>query len=356
LSFLVRILFSGLMVFVPNEDNTELTVLLLNVDHGYHTSDGSALPHHKSLLVTRGGTCTGTCPDRDADIAKFLFADSTLSVAQDSLEAAVAGGGAWELNGSQLSFRKGSTTDPDLPALAMRTGVRGTVNGNPQLVPTTATERGDFSWVANLKSLCSNCTVKSSMFDTQPPAIVAARLRLTSGNVFTYSLARIGTNVTPIRFERLDGTGNPSSYTQALASWVAADIEVSGSSIEIVESKFDGSTGRTMKLTPDANGKVEVAVLNVPPFVPPASSDNNAPSVGKHFEVFYETANNAPSQAARLVPRAGVANNATYPAISWSDVHPSTAITSELLNALRLDAGRTVYERTLCPPSQNPLP
>lgn len=356
MNFLVRILFSGLMVFVPSEDGTELTVLLLNVDHGYHTSDGSALPHHKPLLVTRGGTCTGTCPTRDADIAKFLFADYTTSVAQDSLEAATSGGGAWALSGSGLSFQKGNTSDPNLPALSLRTGVRGTVNGNPQLVPTTATERGDFSWIANLRSLCSNCTVKSSMFDTVPPATVAARLTLRSGDVYTYSLARIGANLTPIRFERLDGTGSAASYTQALASWVAADITVPGSSIEIVESKFDGSGGRTMKLTPDSNGKVEVAVLNVPPFIPPASSDNNAPSVGRHFEVFYETANNAPSQAARLVPRAGVANNAQYPSIAWGDVHPTGAISSDLLNALRLDAGRTVYERTLCPPSQNPLP
>jgi len=355
LNFLVRILFSGLMVFVPNEDNTELTVLLLNVDHGYHTSDGAALPHHKPILVTRGGTCTGTCPNRDASIAQYLFADQTQSVAQDSLEAACAGGGAWVVSGD-LAVRKGNTNDPDLPALALRTGVRGTVNGNPQLVPTTATQRGDFSWIANLKSLCSNCTVKSTMFDAIPPGIVAARLTLRSGDVHTYSLARIGTNLTPIRFERLDGTGNAASYTQALASWVAADISVPGSSIEIEETKFDGSSSRTMKLTPDSNGKVEVAVLNVPPFVPPATSDNNAPSVGKHFEVFYETANNAPSKAARLVPRAGVANNAQYPSIPWNDVHSSSAVSSDLLNALRLDASRTVYERTLCPPSQNPLP
>ena len=42
MNFIVRILFSGLMALVPNEDGTELTVLLLNVDHAYHTSDEAA--------------------------------------------------------------------------------------------------------------------------------------------------------------------------------------------------------------------------------------------------------------------------------------------------------------------------
>jgi hypothetical protein len=357
LDFLVRILFSGLIAFIPSEDGTEVTVLLLNVDHAYHSSDGSSLPDHKPIVIARAGGCTGDCPNRDSEIAQYVYADKSLSAAQDSLEEAVEGGGAWVLDGSDLELRKGSTTDPALPAFAIEDGVRGTVNGQPQMVPTTSTEREDFSWVADLEQLCSGCTVDADLFDSIPPELVAARFTLRSGRLFTWSVGRIGSDVTPVHFKRLDGTGSSSAYTQAVADWVAADITVSAESIELVEEKFNGGTGRSMLLEPDASGTVEIAVLNLPPFVPPSSPDNNSPSVGKHFELYYELEDNAPAAAARLVPRAGAAPGApTYPAIEWEDVHPSTTIQSDLLTKLRVEASRTVYNRVLCPPMQDQRP
>lgn len=359
MDFILRILFTGLIAFVPNEDGTELNVLLLNADHNYHTSDGSALPHHKPVLVARAGDCTGDCPKRDSDVAQFMFADKTSSVALDSLEAAVGGGAAWSLAGSDLSIRKSSSSAPDLPALWFRTDARGTVNGQPRIIPLTADEREDYSWVADLKQLCAtgSCLVDQSVLATQPPSnLVAARLRLRSGKVFTYSVARLGANVTPVRFERRDGQGSASPYTQAVASWVAADIAISGDSVEIVEAKFNGGAGRSMVLEPDANGKIEMAVLNLPPFVPPASSVNNAPEVGKHFEMFYELNQGAQAAATRLVPRAGAPAGAqSYSAVDWHLIHPQ-AEQSELLNLLRLDIGRTVYDRIICPPVRNDTP
>jgi hypothetical protein len=351
-SFVLRILFSGLMAFVPSEDGTEVTVLLLNVDHAYHTSDGAALPSHKPLILARAGNCTGTCPKRDGAIANFMFVDSSSSAAADALEAAVDGGGAWLLAGSDITINKGSANDPALPALSIRSGVRGT-----SIVPTTSTERSDFSWVANLKQLCANgCTLDPAVLGSNPPVgLIAARFRLKTGNVFTYSVARIGGNVTPVNFKRLDGTGNASAYTQAVASWVGADIEVSGSSVEIAETSFGGGAGRTMRLEPDANGKVEVAVLNLPPFIPPASPDNEAPEVGKHFEAYYELLQNPPARETRLVPRAGAAG-AAYPQVGWQYVHPQSVLWSDLLNALRLNHGRSMYDRVLCPPANIPLP
>lgn len=351
MSFLVRIFFSGLMAFVPTDNGQEVTVLLLNVEHNAHTSDGSMLAAHKSLVFADGGSCSGTCPVDDPEIAKFVYVDKSLSLAQSSLQSAVSGGGAWILSGSDLSLRKGSTSDPDLPSLVIRDNVRGTSNGAPQLVPTTAAEAKDFTWIADLRTVCPGCTYDPSLFGSNPPAArIAARLRLRNGTISTHSLARIGSNVTPVHFKRLDGTGDDSSYSQAIATWVVADIEVSGNSIELVEEKFDGSAGRTMKLTPDANGKVEIAVLNLPPFVPPASSSNDAPQIGKHFEAYYDLLTSPPSPAARLVPIAGAASGAgSYPSVSWTDVHPSSAVWSDLLNALRMETGRSLYDRILCP-------
>lgn len=354
MNFILRILFSGLMAFVPSEDGKEVTVLLLNVDHK-HASDGSFLPSHKPLLIARAGSCSGTCPTRDEAIATYLFADKTVTVAQDSLEAAVGGGGAWQLGGSELSVRKSSTSDPDLPQLVIRSGVRAAGS----VVPSTSAEREDFSWVANLKKLCpTGCELNPAIFDANPPAgLVAARFRIRSGNVATWSIARIGSNVTPVHFKRLDGSGSASEYSQAITSWVGADIAVSASSIELVEDKFDGSASRTMRLTPDSGGKVEVAVLNLPPFVPPVTSNNDAPAAGKHFETYYELSQSPPAIETRLVPRPGAAPTvASYPAVGWTTVHPTDVVWSELLNALRLEPGRTIYDRTLCPPTQDDEP
>lgn len=347
-SFILKIFFSGLMVFTPSQDGHEMTVLLLAAGHTHHLSDGSALQHHKPLLIARAGSCSGDCPTRDSGVAQFVYADQSLSTAQDSLEAAVSGGGAWALSGSDISFAKAGSSDPDLPALSITSNARA----SNTLIPSTSAEREDISWIADLKQICgSNCTLDSSVLASVPPSSIVARFHLRSGRVFTQSITRIGTNVTPVHFSRLDGSGSASAYTQAIASWVGAQVEISGSGIEIVESKFNGDTGRSMTLTPDANNSMEIAVLNLPPFVPPASANNNAPQVGKHSEAYYDLLQNPPASETRLVPFAGAASGSPeYPTVDWSAIHPQSSVYSQLLNTLRLDVGRSAYERVLCPP------
>lgn len=354
-SFILHILFSGLILFVPNQNNTEVDVVLLNVGNCQHLSDGTALSQHKPLLLARAGSCTGQCPTSDSTIAQYLYIDQSASGAADSLAAAVAGGGAWQLSGSELTLRKGSTNAADLPSLTIATG-RGTSNGQPLPIPTTSSEREDFSWVASLTQVCPTCTLNTDILASQPPSnLVAARFRIRNGKVFTYSVARIGTDVTPVHFQRLDGQGSVSSYSQAVANWVGTDVEVTGDSIDIVEEKFNGDPGRAMHLTPDADGRIEVAVLNLPPFAPPVISSNPQPGIGKHFEMFYDAASNAPSQASRLVPIAGAAATVgSYPQVSWSSVHPKSTLGSTLLQKLRLDAVRGADDPTLCPPAKYP--
>lgn len=343
-TLVVRILFTGLMAFLPNENGTEVTVLLLNSDH-YHTSDGAAMPAHKPILVARAGNCSGACVDDDPAIASFFFRDQSSSAAPDSLAYAVGNGSAWVISGSDIAVQKSSGA-ANLPAFQRIDNVRGTENGQPKVVPTTSNERRDASWIPRLQQLCGGgCTLDSDLLATVPPELIAARFKINSGDLYTYSVARLGSDVTPVNFKRLDGTGSTSSYAQAIASWVGLDITVTGTSIDFVETRHDGGTGRTMTLSPDASGKVEVAVVNLPPFVPPASSNNDAPQVGKHFEMYYELLQNPPAREARFVPRAGTASN-----VSWTSVHPSSAVDSVLLNRLRMEPGRSLYDRTICPP------
>ena len=350
MDFIVRILFSGLMAFVPSQDGKELTVLLLSVDHGYHVSDGTAVPHHKPMLIARSGNCAGQCTKRDEGIASFIYAGVPSDVALDSLEAAVAGGGVWELKGSDLTVRKGSSRDPELPPLTIQRGVRASAAGVPSIVPSTALEREDYSWVASAGQICPSCTLDSRYVSGIPPqGRVVARFRLRSGKAFTYAVSRLGTNVSPVHFARLDGTGSPSPYTQAIANWVAADIKVAGSSIEVVEQSFAGSRARSMKLTPDASGKVEIAVLNMPPYVPPATRNMGAPEPGRHFEVYFDLAQNPPARPLRLLPHAGAPDGVSAPEVNWQLVHPQDALQSELLSKLRLDLSRSAAEPILCP-------
>ncbi|HYC90983.1 MAG TPA: hypothetical protein VEO54_17320 [Thermoanaerobaculia bacterium] len=345
---MLRILFSGLMAFIPNENGTEVTVLLLNANH-YHTSDGAAMPPHKPAIIARGN-CSGDCVDDDTTIASEFFRDQSAATALDSLAYALGNGSAWWISGSDLRVQKSSGA-ADLPALNIRRDLRGTVNGQPQIVPTTSSERADFSWIPKLSQLCgSGCTIDPDLLANVPPGIVAARFKIDSGDLYTHSLARIGSDVTPVSFKRLDGTGSTAAYVQAVTSWVGLDIPVTGTSVQIVETKHDGGNGRSMTLSPDASGKVEVAVVNLPPFVPPASANNESPQVGKHFEMYYELLQNPPDRAARLVPRAGAPSGTTVPQVSWTSVHPASAVDSVLLNRLRMEPGRSLYDRTLCPP------
>ena len=343
MEFIVRILFTGMMAFIPNSNGTQLDVVLLNVGHGHQISDGTGLPHHQPIIITRAGSCTGTCPTRDATIASYLFSDKTIDSAQDALEAAVAGGGAWQLSGTDVSVVKGSSSDPALPALSFTSGVRSGI------IPTTSGQREDISWLAQLSEICPTCGLDSSVTGNSPPTgLVAARIHLTSGNVFTYEVARIGSDVTPVRFKRLDGSGSASTYSQAIASWIGVDIVVSGDSIKLDEADFGGTPGRTMTLTPDEDNPVEIAVLNLPPLVPALPSAT--PGVGRHFERYYDLAANPPSASSRLVPIPGAAPGTTYSQVTWSSIHPASTLWSSLLNALRLNVDRSPWEIALCPP------
>ena len=109
---------------------------------------------------------------------------------------------AWLLAGSDLTLRKGNTNDPDLPSLVLLENARTVVNGVPQTIPTTSAERADFRWVADLKAVCqTGCNIDTAMLDAEPPAgLIAARLTLRTGNIFTFSMARIGSDITTVNF------------------------------------------------------------------------------------------------------------------------------------------------------------
>jgi len=348
--FLLRIFFSGLIALRPSSDGREVTVLLLNTPHEYALADGTSLAHHMPLVVARAASCEGTCITEDhAAIAQFLYSNKTSQDAVTALNGAILGGGTWLLSSSDLTLN--GPTEP----LNVRTNVRGrTDTGALQLVPTTPTEREDISWVASITSVApSSQGFKAAVTSDEPPpgCLVVARLRLTSGKLFTYALVKIDGKARPVHFRKPSGDGPEASYIQAVANWVSAEIQVPGDSVEIVDQNFsDSSKHRSMKLYPQ-DGVVEMAILNLPPFqAPPPDTPSTTPAPGQHFQIYYDLVKTPPARADRLVPFATSAAAATDPQVDWASLHPRQAMWSNLLEQLNLSPrGKTPYDLALCP-------
>jgi hypothetical protein len=333
MSFILRIFFSGLIAFVPGAKGKELTILLLNTPHGYHTSDGAPMAHHQPLLLARAAKCSGTCP-RDADVAQFLFADAPQMQASAALGNALDGGAAWQLSGADIRFG---------PASRARTPLLLHRDAKSASIPRTSQEREGFEWVADFTKIDPAAGgLNPSMLKNPPPGLIAGRIHLRNGKVTTYRLVDVDGKVQPIHFKPLQD-GAEVAYSQAVASWVMAEVEVSGDSIDIVDSGFGRRAARTMTLTP-RDGVVELAVLNLPPFQPPAPGQI-AGQFGKHFELYYELAKTPPAKGARPVPQAGTRDN--EPQGDWTALHAQSR-PSDLLEHLRF-GDRGPYDQTLCP-------
>ncbi|HET9765370.1 MAG TPA: hypothetical protein VFS60_00910 [Thermoanaerobaculia bacterium] len=348
MTFVLRILISGLVGIVPSADGKEATVVLVGVDHAYHLSDGSALAAHRPMLLARGQSCDGDCPTEDAEVAKHLFAEKTSLQASQALAAAVEGGGVWQLAGVDLSVRATNAAHP-LPPLVLHDGARASA-GAAKSAPAHANDREDLSWLADLDQLYpQGGGIRPEVLGSHPPAdLVAARLRLGGGRVYTYRVASVGGKAAPIAFQRLDGEGTASSYQQAVATWVAVDIAIDGDSVELVEDAFGGGRRRSMTLRPQG-GVVEVALLNLPQLGGPPAGGTGAPQVGKHFERLYDLLRTPPAKQLRPVPQLPEGSKADAPGRSdWDEIHPAE---SELLQGIRLGRsdGRGPYDRIICP-------
>lgn len=335
--FILRIFFSGLIAFVPSEDGKQLTVLLLNAPHAHHGAAHSGIPEHQPVLLARAGGCKPGCPRSDASVAKFLYPDAASDArAVASLARAVDKGVVWQLAGSNLSL--GIPNDGVKLARTVTPG---------KAVPDNKTERADFGWVASLKKINPDMsTLQPALFSKHPPEeLIVARLTLTSGKVSTYSVIQVDGEVLPIDFRPLSGQG--SSYTRAVASWVQAEIQVPGDSLQVVEESFSGGVKRTMTLKPH-KGAIDMAILNVsqPVRRPPGA----LPGAGTHFARFWDLAAQPPASNRRAIPQVPRSLSPTTKR-NFRALHSDP--TSELLKRVFPD-DRSPYDQLLCPMSQYP--
>ncbi|HVF59360.1 MAG TPA: hypothetical protein VNJ70_06060 [Thermoanaerobaculia bacterium] len=346
MDFIVRIFFVGLIAFVPSQDGREITVLLLDAADGYTVSDGSRIEPHKALLLARSGSCTGDC-GTDLETARFLFSDLTDDAARDALAQAVDAGFAWRLDGSELALFGPERSA--LPAAPLAIRANGRTAG--ESLPASAAERKDFGWVAELGRIDPSAGVVDPdvLLASPQKGLIAARLRLRAGEIWSYRLVSLQDEVPPLSFRSLQSEQQSDDYRQALTDWVVAEIRVQGDVLELSESRWNGYSGRAAALRPAGN-VLELALLNVPQghaaHAVEAQSSPSAPGAGKHFEMFYELAKMRPPNHLRPVPYIAGSER-----VGWTAVHRDE-LSSRLLEAIRLGDPRGSYEPVICPVAQ----
>lgn len=332
MTFKLLIYFMGLIAFVPSRDGKELTVLLVETRPGHVATDGSLIAPHHPMLLARAADCWGHCGILDPTLAGFFFTRDGTARANEFLSAALGKkGAAWRLDGSDLS----------IPDARPETSRKALTLQNGDTDPTT-----DFSAIADLgRFVPSAGIVDPDLLARQPPRkLIAARLRLQSGKVWTYR------HIGPCVFKTLQGKGGGgenAAPSRMLADWVAAELEISDGTVEIVDTRFGGKEIRTIRLAPQ-DGLVELAVMNIPP-PPVQQSDNSshaAHAPAAHFERYYDLARNPPPPDQRPVPHAATDQGPALP--SGQEKRPP----SKLIDAIKLGDPKGFYERILCPPAQ----
>jgi len=347
MTFILRIFFAGLVAFVPSRDGKELTVLLVDAGPGDTMSDRSPVPLHHPLLLARARSCSGSCTaDNPAKVAGLLYPCDG-SNASRYLAEALAGGTVRKLQNSDLAIASGEARTIQ-PALALTPDNRGPGACG---LPTGADGRQPFNRVADLGQLVPAAgVVNPGLLACQPPpGLIFARLRLRSGKVWTHRLARISSpivsQVPVFDFKTLGGGGKTLHYSQPIADWVGAEIEMEGDAVEIVERSFASSEVHTLRLTP-LNGLVELALLNIPN--PPATlcvdkKPMDMDVTAAHFELYYKLAKTPPPLDQRPVP---------YAVGEPCPAAPASGPASPLLDDLKVNLSRGFYDRILCTVAQ----
>jgi hypothetical protein len=336
-SFILKIFFSGLIAFVPGKNG--VTVLLLDTQT-HHLAGGAANAEHAPLLLARAANCKGDCARSNTDVATFLYPD--VPAANDAAQAlgdAIDGGTVWQLSGSNLSL--------DIPKDGIRLVHVASADGKS--VPDSEAERADFRWVPSLKEIDPQIgPIDPRVFSRHPPkGLIVARLRLTSGELSTYSLIQVQGNVVPIDFRPMAADGQ-SGYLRAAANWVEARIVVPGDHLTLSEKNFETGKKRQVTLSPH-DGVVELAVLNITSPVP--SAPGASPQPGMHFQQFWELAANPAITEKRAVPQL---SRVKVPQRSFDQLHSDDDTRKSLLLKKVFPASKSPYDQILCPMSQYP--
>lgn len=352
MTILLRIYFVGMIAFVPG--GSEMNVLLPDLRDGYIASDGKPIESHTAFLLARSGRCEGDCTADQEPLAEMLYRKllrGGTAEPMDLLHKAIEGGGAWELNDSDLAIEPRQDSS--------RGGLRILRNEAASGVPSSPVGRRSFDWVANIGRIVPEAgEIDPGLLGDRPRmGLLVARLRLGQGEIRTHRMIRVGDEVPPIDFKTLQADDQRVYFSQALAHWVLAEVPVhlpeGDCTVRLVErSLLDGGGRRAMELRPtvcEDGGVVEVAILNVPPssFEPVKRPPTPKERIGRHFEVYYELSHHPPARNRRPVPY--TVEEGGEP---WSKLQPKAEELSDFLEAIVIEPGKGIASPLLCPPGQ----
>ncbi|MEW6733928.1 MAG: hypothetical protein AB1489_21555 [Acidobacteriota bacterium] len=301
--FTLRLLFSGLCVYVPNTEKPCLRVLLIDARAPGVASNGKNHVSHvpavrfaiKDLAQAKG------LGKKQADY--YLHPDSKLDQPQ----------GMWILNGDELEILINGNTIPE-PTLG-----------------TTAISSDALSLLPDMRKIypdTNGLEVKEECFDgdlDKDGIGIVARIRLKAGEIGIYNghsyaprdkfgkpvafisqseYKFISTDLRPIEY---------NTHQQRLASCCYYEINVEAENVEL----FSKNSRTSLMFTPNNGSLVEVMLENVPPvgLEMARPSDEN---VDIDFELIYSIAKTLPTH--RLVPVKVKQDEAPRPELCWSAI------------------------------------
>ena len=358
MGFLLRIYFIGLVAFVPDPSGQKMTVLLVDARQPYVASDGEVMPVHHPLLLTRADRCAGECAAEKGAVADVVYKTAASPAERtDKLQRALAGGGSWVLDQSELRIvlpegARGSAA----PFHIVHGGSAAKRGGDAS--PDAAAEAADFDHVADLSAVLGRrLVVDPTLLELPDKGRTVALLRVAAGTVKAQRLSGFTDEVVQFQFataSELEAGTDLGMPTQALADRVMVEIPVAGCSVRLEDRNAATGARRAMDLAPAScnGGLVEVAVVNLPDHGFASSGGHEAahespaaPVIDHHFELFYELAEYPPPRNHRPVP--GYVQGARTP-------RPASPEDSDspFLALLGLAPNRGLWSMPQCPVAQ----
>lgn len=297
MSITVRLIFMGLVGFVPHNDGREgMTALFLDTARVQTSSAKCSVPPHIPAVYMLDGKCMGQCRriplgrEDDADAMGFDHPDHTLQL-------------AWLLDREDLEI---SQADEDAVRLA-----KPFFQGRRKLAPRRSRQASYFSWVPDMGLLTGgHGEVREDCLGGQGTCPLTARFKLTGGRASACHLfhdlddqpSPDGRSNVRVFDYTIEGDDSTRVESQAVADAVLVEFEVEGDRVTLQSWELPMGQGQqakkgTANLWPAENSRTLTLVVaylpslgSIHPSIPRAEDEahHDASCEQSHAEVLFD--------------------------------------------------------------------